>query len=45
VRAKSICTVCPVQSSCLDYAVESIEQYGIWGGFTESERRQTPAAV
>ena len=44
-RAKSICQVCPVQSSCLEYALESTEQYGIWGGFTETERRQLPAAV
>ena len=45
IRAKSICQVCPVQNSCLDYAVESTEQYGIWGGFTETERRQIPAAL
>jgi hypothetical protein len=29
---------------CLQYALESTEQYGIWGGFTETERRQLPAA-
>ena len=40
LRANSICQVCPVQSSCLDYALESTEQYGIWGGYTETERRQ-----
>ena len=25
--------------------MESTEQYGIWGGFTETERRQLPAAT
>lgn len=52
LRAKAVCQVCPVQSDCLDYAIESTEQYGIWGGFTETERRQLahrakkiPAAV
>jgi WhiB family redox-sensing transcriptional regulator len=44
LRAKAVCRVCPVQESCLDYAIESTEQYGIWGGFTETERRQIPAA-
>ena len=37
LRAKA---VCPVQTDCLEYAMESTEQYGIWGGFTETERRQ-----
>lgn len=39
-RAKAICSVCPVQEACLDYAVEIREPYGIWGGLTETERRQ-----
>jgi WhiB family redox-sensing transcriptional regulator len=39
VRAKSICRICPVKAQCLDYATEIREPYGIWGGFTEAERR------
>jgi hypothetical protein len=31
-----------VQADCLSYAIESTEQYGIWGGYTETERRQLP---
>ena len=42
LRAKAVCRVCPVQEDCLEYAMESTEQYGIWGGFTETERRQLP---
>jgi len=40
LRAKSICKVCPVLEDCLDYALSIKEPYGIWGGMTESERRQ-----
>ena len=48
VRAKSICQICPVRQPCLDYANSIREPYGIWGGYTESERRHlvvTAAAV
>ena len=40
IKAKAICQVCPVQGDCLEFAVEIREPYGIWGGLTESERRQ-----
>ena len=39
-RAKEICSDCPVQSECLNYAVAIREQHGIWGGLTEKERRR-----
>lgn len=45
VRAKSICAICPVREQCYDYAMAIREPYGIWGGFTESERRQMLATV
>lgn len=38
-RAKAICTECPVQSECLDYALDIKEPHGIWGGLNEHERR------
>jgi WhiB family redox-sensing transcriptional regulator len=38
-RAKEICSECPVQIECRTYALEIREQYGIWGGMTENERR------
>lgn len=44
-RAKAICATCPVLSECLGFALESREQHGIWGGKTESERRQIAAKV
>jgi len=43
LRARAICRVCPVQNDCLDYAMRIREPYGIWGGFTETERRELTA--
>ncbi len=39
MRARAICKVCPVQRECLEFAMVIREPYGIWGGYTESERR------
>lgn len=38
-RAKAICSECPVTTPCLDFAMQSREQHGIWGGKNEAERR------
>lgn len=40
--AKMICSHCPVQSTCLVYAIVHKEYHGIWGGKTASERRMIP---
>ena len=37
--AKSVCRACPVQVPCLDYALETNQDSGIWGGTSEEERR------
>ncbi|WP_231921931.1 WhiB family transcriptional regulator [Rhodococcus rhodochrous] len=37
--AKQICTSCPVRIPCRDYALETRERHGIWGGTSESDRR------
>ena len=39
-EAKSICGVCPVRESCLEYAILNRERDGVWGGATERERRR-----
>jgi WhiB family transcriptional regulator, redox-sensing transcriptional regulator len=39
-EAKDICTRCPVQVECLDYALGNNEGYGIWGGVSERDRRK-----
>lgn len=38
--AKAICASCPVVAECLDEALRIGEQYGIWGGMTDHERRR-----
>jgi len=42
-KAKAICAVCVVRAECLEFALEIREPYGIWGGLTETERRQALA--
>jgi len=37
--AKSVCLGCPVQTECLQYALDNDERFGIWGGYSERERR------
>jgi WhiB family redox-sensing transcriptional regulator len=44
LRARAICRVCPVMSECLEYAMRIREPYGIWGGFTENERKDLVTA-
>ena len=39
-RAKVICGLCEVTEQCLQYALESGQDFGIWGGLTEDERRE-----
>ena len=38
--AKAICRACPVQQACLEWALQSREKDGVWGGATERERRR-----
>ena len=38
-RAKAICAGCPVRRPCLTYALVTSQEFGIWGGRTEDERR------
>lgn len=38
--AKRICNQCPVQPECLEWALETKEPDGIWGGKTAEERRK-----
>ena len=39
-EAKKVCARCPVQTDCLNYAIEHKERFGIWGGLSERERRK-----
>lgn len=39
-KAKSVCCQCPVTVDCLEFALETNQDTGIWGGSSEEERRQ-----
>lgn len=37
--AKAVCGGCPVRTPCLEFAMATRQEYGIFGGLTEQERR------
>lgn len=39
-RAIKICLRCPVREECLRYALEACEEFGVWGGYTATDRRR-----
>ena len=44
-KAKQACLTCPVRTPCLDWALRHCQDYGIWGGTTETERQALRAAL
>jgi WhiB family redox-sensing transcriptional regulator len=38
--AKAVCGICPVQSQCLEFALATKQDSGVWGGTSEDERRR-----
>jgi WhiB family redox-sensing transcriptional regulator len=38
--AKAVCGACPVKAECLEFALETNQDSGVWGGASEEERRQ-----
>ncbi|MCX5066606.1 WhiB family transcriptional regulator [Micromonospora lupini] len=38
-QAKAVCRRCPVADQCLSWAMESGQEFGVWGGMSEEERR------
>ncbi len=39
-HARSVCSTCPAQRDCLEFALATNQEAGIWGGTTEEERRK-----
>lgn len=39
-RAKEVCEQCTVRLDCLEFALETNQDSGIWGGTSEEERRK-----
>lgn len=38
-EAKRVCQTCAVIEPCLNWAIESGQDAGVWGGMSEDERR------
>lgn len=38
--ARKVCQACLVRAECLEYALAVGEDFGIWGGLDEAERRR-----
>jgi len=38
-RAKAVCASCPVRERCLTFALDTHQDFGIWGGLDDEERR------
>jgi WhiB family redox-sensing transcriptional regulator len=39
-QAKAVCRECPAQSACLEFALVTNQDSGVWGGTSEEERRK-----
>jgi WhiB family redox-sensing transcriptional regulator len=38
--AKAVCAACPVRQECLEYAIATRQDDGVWGGLDETQRRR-----
>jgi WhiB family redox-sensing transcriptional regulator len=38
--AKAVCATCPVREACLQFALVTRQDDGVWGGLDENERRR-----
>lgn len=39
-EAKAVCGTCPVTAQCLQWALDTQQDTGVWGGLSEKERRR-----
>jgi len=42
--AKSVCASCAIRRRCLEYALDTRQDHGVWGGTSEDERRAIVAS-
>ena len=42
---KAFCGDCPVRAQCLQFALETGEEHGVWGGLSEAERARLNVPV
>ncbi len=38
--AVAVCAVCPVREECLEFALATRQDDGVWGGMTETDRKR-----
>ena len=38
--AIAVCKTCAVADQCIEFAIETRERFGVWGGTNERERRR-----
>jgi WhiB family redox-sensing transcriptional regulator len=38
--ARRVCAACPVRQQCADWAIQTGERNGVWGGMSQQELRQ-----
>ena len=38
--AKAVCATCPVRQACLEFALITRQDDGVWGGLDENERKR-----
>lgn len=38
--AKKLCRACPFKNECLEWSLQTKQNYGVWGGMDEKQRRQ-----
>jgi WhiB family transcriptional regulator, redox-sensing transcriptional regulator len=43
-EAKTVCLRCDVREPCLEFALATNQDAGVWGGLTEDERRSLQRA-
>jgi WhiB family redox-sensing transcriptional regulator len=41
LRAIAICETCPVRDECLEFALNTKQEHGVWGGMTPDERQSS----
>jgi WhiB family redox-sensing transcriptional regulator len=39
-NARAICAGCSIRSACLTVAMDTMQQFGVWGGLTAAERSE-----
>jgi WhiB family redox-sensing transcriptional regulator len=44
-QARAVCAGCPVRIDCLNYAIETGQAAGVWGGVSEEERHAIRSAT